>query len=147
MLWYSSSQTSEYNVFQEQFNNKDVFALSLLLVALSKTCLYCHTYCHTYNLKSYFNCLIVIVAVELLCYYMYNERLGPSLKSTSNKIPSRLVESYIRTKLARFFKNEILKMMQYHAGSFTLSYINHLTLLINIKAHKQEKCFKAQNFI
>lgn len=44
LLWYSSFQTSEYKVFQEQLNNKDVFALSLLLVALYETCLYCQTY-------------------------------------------------------------------------------------------------------
>lgn len=50
LLWYSSFQTSENKVFQEQLNNKDVFALSLLLVALYKTCLYCHTY----NLKFLF---------------------------------------------------------------------------------------------
>lgn len=42
LLW--SFQTSEYKVFQEQLNNKDVFALSLLLVALYETCLYCQTY-------------------------------------------------------------------------------------------------------
>lgn len=44
LLWYSSFQTSEYKVFQKQLNNKDVFALSLLLVALYETCLYCQTY-------------------------------------------------------------------------------------------------------
>lgn len=73
---------------------------------------------------------------------MYNECLGPSPKSTSNEISSWLVESYIRTKLVRFFKIEILKIIQSHAGSFTLVYINHLTLLINIKARQQENVSK-----